>query len=133
MASKRRIVGHDHAVTDLAIMRNVHTSHEQAAISDTRYSTAVRRPGMHRYMFADLVVAADDEIGLFTAVFQILRSMSKACEWKNAAVSAERRSTGDNDMGFQPTSLIDLHVGSDMTEGADPDIICKLGTRIYDG
>src|SRR5215831_3416807 len=73
MATKGSVVGHHDMICDLAVMGNMHAEHEQAIVADPRHHPAAGCPGIHRHIFADRVVAPDDERGFLTAIFEILR------------------------------------------------------------
>ena len=73
MSGQGRVVGHDHMVGDLAVMRDMGADHKQAVVADPGNHAAAGRPGVHCHVFADDVAAADDERGFFAAVFEVLR------------------------------------------------------------
>src|SRR5216684_2266651 len=73
MAAKGSVVGHYHVACDLAVMGDMHTEHEQAIVADPRHHPAAGRPGIHRHIFADRVVAPDDERGFLAAILEVLR------------------------------------------------------------
>src|SRR5262249_58058066 len=59
------VVGHDDMVADLAVMRDVRPHHEQAVVADTSHHPATDRAGIHSHVFADPVIAPDNEFGGF--------------------------------------------------------------------
>ena len=87
MAAQRRVVGHDHAVADLAVVRDVDRCHEQPAVADPRDAAAAGRAGVHGDVLADLVVAADHQLGSLAAILAVLRPMPETGEGEHAAAA----------------------------------------------
>ncbi len=61
MAGQSRVVGHDHVIADLAVMRHMGANHKQAIVADAGDQPAAGGAGIDRHIFADRVAAADRE------------------------------------------------------------------------
>ena len=69
VAAERRIVCHDNAIADNAIMRNVRCHHEQTIIPDNGFHAAAFGTGIHRRVFADRIVLADNKLRSLAVIF----------------------------------------------------------------
>src|SRR6185369_4912949 len=96
--AERRIVGHDHMVADLAVMRDVDADHEEAVVADARDHAAALGPGVHRHIFADRVVAPDHQLGLLAPILEILWFKTDRGERKHPAAVPDRRLAVDYHM-----------------------------------
>src|SRR5439155_1820558 len=101
MAAKGGVVGHHHVACDLAVMRDMHTEHEQAIVADPRHHPAASRPGIHRHIFADRVIAPDDEHRFLASILEILRLKSDRSERENTGALANRRAAVNDDVRHQ--------------------------------
>ncbi len=102
VAAQSRVVGHDHAVADLTVVRDVDRRHEQAVVTDPGHAAASGRARMHRHMLADLVVATDHQLGRFAAILEVLRPMAETGEREDPTAVAQGGPAGHDDVGFQP-------------------------------
>ena len=59
MTCESRCVGHNHAVANNAVMRNVGLGHKQTIVADLRLHATARRAAMNSHKFANVVAAAD--------------------------------------------------------------------------
>src|SRR5690242_970630 len=92
------MVRHDDMVADLAIMGDVGTNHEEAAVADPGDHAPARGPGVHRHVFSDPIVAPDDELRFFAAILEILRLESNRGERKQTRTLPDRRPPIDDDV-----------------------------------
>ena len=85
-------------IADLAIVGDMGTYHEKAAVADPGDHAAAFGSGVNCHVFADRVVAPDDELRSFTAIFEVLRLEPDRGEWKQARALTDRRPAIDHDM-----------------------------------
>src|ERR1700738_4567073 len=101
MAAKCGVVGHHHMACDLAVMGDMHTEHEQAIVAYPCHHPAAGGSGVHRHIFADRVVAPDDEDGFLTPILQILRLQPDRGKREDACSLADRGAAVDDDVRSQ--------------------------------
>src|SRR5208282_515458 len=86
VAGKSSGVGQDAMAAHLAVVADMHTSHEQAVGADPRDAAAAYRAAADGHALADSVVVAEDGFSGFTAILQILwRHAGRAERIKNVA------------------------------------------------
>ena len=73
MAGECRVVGHDNTVADLAVMSDVGTDHKKAAVAEPGDHAPAFGSGVYCHIFADRIVAPDNELRSFTTVLEVLR------------------------------------------------------------
>src|SRR5271163_4413671 len=98
VAPKRRVVGHDDMVADLAIVGDMCANHKKAAVTNPGDHAAACGSGVYCHIFPDRVVAPDDKLRLFTAILEILRLEPNRGERKQARTLADRRPAIDHDV-----------------------------------
>src|SRR5688572_14636559 len=89
VSRERRSVGHDHAVADQAVVRDVGLGHDQTIVTGFRKHSTASRAAMNGDKLANLVPFADARFGRFAFVLQILGGESDRDEWKNLCAGAD--------------------------------------------
>src|SRR6266851_1971941 len=123
MTRDRRIVRHDHVIGNLTVMGDVRADHEKAVVADPRDHTPPGRPGVHRNMFANRVVAPDHKLGLFTPIFEILRFEPDRGKGKDARALADDRPAVNDRMRAEGDPSGERDVLADNAIGSDDDIL----------
>src|SRR5438445_524474 len=129
MAGQGGVIGHDHMVADLAIMRDMDADHEQAMVADAGHHAAALGSRVHRHVFADRIVAADAQRGVFAAIFEVLRLQADRGERKDARPLADYRAPLDDDMRHQPDAGAELDLPAEDAIRADDHVIGQIRTR----
>src|SRR5690348_13975472 len=93
---ERRGVGHDDAVADETVVRDVRLGHDQAVVADAREHAAAGGAAMNGDKLANLVAGADARFGWLTFVLEILRREADRDEGKNVCLSADGSATVDH-------------------------------------
>ena len=78
MPCQHGIVGHDHPISDFAIVRDMAIGHDQAIVADA-YDRIFLAGRIDRHKFPDLAIFTDDDIGFFPAKLEILRFRPDTC------------------------------------------------------
>jgi hypothetical protein len=113
-------------------MRDMCADHEQAFVADPRHHAPACGAGVHRHVFADDVVAADDELRFLAGVFQILRLVADRREGKDPCVGAHRGAAGHDDMGMKHHAVLQRDLAPDVTVGADRNCLSESRARLDD-
>src|SRR5215469_4726357 len=100
-------------VADLAIMRDMGTDHKQAAVADPSDHPSAFGPGVHRHIFTDRIIAADDELRPFAAIFEILRFEPNGGERRQACTLADRGAAVDDDVRAEGDSRAESDILAD--------------------
>ena len=111
-------------------MGNMNTGHDPVIVADNGFASTLGRATAESTQFADGVVVADDQLGVFTGIFFILGFFANRRKLKNTGVFTERRTPGEDDMWANPAAGPDCDFWSNDTEGANFYIICKLRRRV---
>ena len=126
VAGQGRVVGHDDVIAEQAVMRDMGADHEQAVVADPGHHAAALGAGVDGHMFADDVVAADDQARCLALVFQVLRLVADGGEGKDAraladARCARRRRHARSARRLSPSSTFgpDHAKGADLAEGGE--------------
>src|SRR5690606_30513430 len=119
MPRERRLVGHDHVVSNDAIMRNMAIGHEEAPVADAGRAAAVVGAAVHGHAFADAATLADHERRLATLVRKVLRRAAERCKWPYDRIRADGGSTLYADMAFELYPVTQHRPRFDMTERTD--------------
>src|SRR5262249_40062527 len=119
MTSEHHVVGERHPITDLAIVRHVRAHHEETAVADFGDAAVLLGPDIHRHVFADVAIAADDKAGRAALVFDRLRRRSKRCERIDHRARADAGVAGDVDVSNETNAVADHNVWSDHAVGPD--------------
>jgi hypothetical protein len=132
MAAKSRVIGHDNSISNLAVMGNMAGHHEQPIIANPRFHAAAFGAWIHGYMFADRIILSDNQAGIFTMVFQILRRMPYGCKGENPSSFADCRLPFNDDMRMQNHVIAKNGMLSDNGVWSDPDIFSNGGFGMDD-
>jgi hypothetical protein len=68
MPAEDDVVGEDHRVADMAVVRDVASHHEQAALADTGHPAAVFSPGVHGDALAQFAARANNKSRISAAI-----------------------------------------------------------------
>ena len=101
VAGQCRAVGKHGRAADDAIVGHVRISHEKIVISDLRDASAARRAAAHGGEFAEPVAVADDQLGVLSPEFQILRIAAHRTKRIENALASDARGTAHHGMRFQ--------------------------------
>ena len=94
MTADHRIVGEGYIVADIAVVSDMGTDHEKAAVADACYAAAFLGAGIHGDAFAQLAAGADDEAGRTAAIVHRLRRRAERREGIDDGVLAECGNAG---------------------------------------
>jgi hypothetical protein len=83
-----RIARKNRVVANLAIVRNVHISHDPIVITQLRNAIVLRRTGVNRSELANGIAITDLQAGWFTAVFHVLWRAADGYEMGNGIFNA---------------------------------------------
>ena len=119
MAAERRVVRHDHAIADPAIMGHVDPGHEEAMIAHPGLAAAFDGTGIHGGMRADDRVAADRQRRRLALVAEMLGRLSQRREGMDAATGADACPPGDRHVAGDRHAVAELHLRPDGGIGAD--------------
>src|ERR1700730_14100184 len=108
-------------VADLAIVGDMRTNHKKAAVADPGDHTAAFGSRVNCHIFADRVVAPNDELRSFTAVLEVLRLEPDRGEWKQPRTLTDRRPAVDHDVGAARDPRAERDILADDAIGADYD------------
>jgi hypothetical protein len=126
-----RSVDQDHAVADVAIVREVHVRHDEARLAHRR-AIGLGRAAVDVRVLADRRVVADLDPGLLALELEVLRvaAEDRADADLHAAaephVALERRACGDHG------AVADGAVLADQRPGADLDVLAEHRARVHD-
>jgi hypothetical protein len=126
MAAHDRIVGNDHMIAELAVMRDMHHRHQQTVRADTRGAKAGDGAAMDRAMLADLRARADLAARRLALVFEVLRRQTHRAEREQHRVRPDARVAVHHDMRDEFGAILDHRIGSDRAERADADVRADL-------
>ncbi len=74
MAGERRIVCHDHLITDEAIVSHVGVRHQQTVTANLREAAALDRTPMNSHALSKVIAVADLQPGRLSLVAEVLRT-----------------------------------------------------------
>ena len=126
VSRQRRVVRHDHVAADVAVVRDVRADHEQPVVADDRDVSAVGRSRLHRRVFADRIVFADDQLALFILVLQVLVFAADRRERTDFRVFADRRVAADPDVGHQLHAVFQFDLRTDDAVRTDFDAVADF-------
>src|SRR5690606_34066547 len=127
---QRRIVGEDDVVAELAIVRDMHVSHDPVVAAQARDATVLYRTKVDGDEFTDRVAVADDQLRRFARVLLVLRRSANGSELEDMVVATDGGVTFDHDMRANTRTGADLYVRADDGIGADLYRRIDLGGRI---
>ena len=121
MTCQLRIIGKNGVVADLAIVRQVHVSHQPVVVANPGHATVPGRPNVEGTKFTNGVAVADHQFTGLTSILFVLRYGAEGVELEDAVVPADRgvplqhAVRADGGPGANP------HMGTDHGVGADGD------------
>lgn len=83
--------------------------------------------------FAEGVAVADDQVGRFADVFEVLSALADGGEWEEIILFANGAGAFDNDVRFELTAVADSDLVADDAVGSDGDVGTNGGAVRYDG
>jgi hypothetical protein len=128
-----RVVGENGVITDLAVVRKMHISHDPVVVAQTRDAGILRRAAIERAEFANRVAITDLEPGRLTCVFLVLRRFAERHELEYAVVAPDAGMAGDDRMRTDAGAGADLDVLADHRISANFDIFGKLRAGMDNG
>ena len=122
------IVRHNHVVADNAIVRYMSADHKKPVVADYRDVVVNRRTGMHRCMFSDHVIFADDQLSRLGHAFFVLRIMPDHRKRADFRIVADRRVAADPNMSNQFDAGSQLYLRADYTIRTDRCVLTDFGS-----
>lgn len=119
------VVRHDHAVADMAIVRDVRIDHQHVVVADRRCGILFQGT-MQRDVFADGIVVADQQLPDVSVRAKMLRPASQYRALADRIIAAQSRALLDRDSAIQTATIADDHVVLHDTKRADGNVAAKL-------
>src|SRR5689334_16717616 len=113
VARQSRDIGESRVIPHLAIVRDVHVSHDPVVVADARDPGVLRRAAVERAILPDGVAVADLQRGRLPRVFLVLRRPSEHAESENAVLRSYAGSSLDHDVRTDRRALAGLNVLAD--------------------
>ena len=130
VASEHRAVGHDHTVSDFAVVGDVDASHQEAMATKLGDAIFLFRGSIDRDTFSNNVVVTEHHAGPSPVVAHILRLSANDCPGMNVVVGADDHSAFDDNVAFQRATVADFGIRSNDTERADGNVLANFRARI---
>ena len=118
--------------TNLAIVTNVGTIHDQVVVAQRCATTASRRADMYRHVLADDIVAANLQECRLVALRLILRRTSETREGTNLAACTDPRATRNDRVRPDHDAVRERNVTAHVGEWAHLYGVRELRRRVYD-
>ena len=127
------VVGKDHAVTDPAIVGDMHIGHEQAVTADLGDPPAADRAAAEGATLADDIAITDLKARGLPSVFKVLRRFADGTELKYFVFNTDSCRPVDNNVRTDPGAVADFNIRPD--DGKRPDLytLPEPRTRVDDG
>src|SRR5262249_55163890 len=93
--------------------------HKKTTITNFSDTATILAARVHRHVFADIAVGAQDYPGGPAAIAIRLRRRAKRSKWMNHGSRADRCMTGKIDVGDQTTAISNRHMCTDCAIWAD--------------
>lgn len=113
------VIGNDHIVAEVTIMSDVNNRHQKTAIADTGDTRARDRTAMDGAIFTYRAGAADDRLGIFTFVLEILRRKTNGRERIDFGVRSDPGAAVDHDMGEELHAVPECDLWADSAKCTD--------------
>src|SRR5439155_12425623 len=107
---------------DLAVVREVHVSHDPVLVAHARYADVLRRAAVDRDVLADGVVVADLDRGRLAAVLLVLGRRADRGEVEDLVAPADAHVPVEHHVRADPASLAQLDMLADDAVGPDLDV-----------
>jgi hypothetical protein len=105
VSGQRGCVGQDDVIAQDTIMSDMTIDHEEIMIPNQGAAPALDGSAVHRDVFSEYVAVPDNQFGMFSFVFEILRWKTDGGIRKKLATVADLCATLDHNMGVYPTPL----------------------------
>src|SRR6202167_3269271 len=119
MTAERYVVRKRHLIADPAIVRDVASDHEKAALAHAGHPAAVFRTGIHCRAFADITVRPDNQARGAAAIMHRLRWRPERSERVDDRAFTDRCDAGDMNVSDQAHTIAKLNIGPDCAVGTD--------------
>ena len=126
MSGEADVIDQNSVITDLAVVGDMTTDHEQAAITNPRDASTAGCAGLHGHVLADDIVLADDEHAAFTSILFVLWCRTQTGKRVNLTPLTQTGFPLDNHVGMQATTIAQYRPGSDVAKGPDRYIMPEL-------
>ena len=133
MSGERGIIGEDHAVTDPAVMGDMHIGHERAFAADTGDATAADRAATKGAALANDIAIADLKASGLACVLKVLWRLADGTELEYLVIGTDACRAIDHHVRADPGAVADLHIRSDDGECADLHALTNFRAWIDDG
>lgn len=127
MPRKRGVVCKNNVAADFAVMGNVAIRHNQVMVTNTCHPATPNGSTVERGRFSNDVVIANNELGGFVFVAQVLGRLAKTYKRVNLAVFANGAGARNNRMRGNPAALANFYVGTNDGKGVNPYVISQRG------
>ncbi len=133
MAGERRIIRHDDVVAQAAIVRDMSTHHEEAAVSNLRQHAAAARAWVHGDVLTHDIAPTDLQAGFLALILQVLRSVADRGEREDASVGADDSAASHYHVRDKFDSVLQLDLGADHAIRPDARGFCESCPRLDHG
>src|SRR6185503_8756621 len=123
----------DRLATHLAIVRQVHVSHDPVLVPQARDADILRRAAVDGDGLADGIAVADLDPGRLAGVLLVLRRRADRGEVPDVVAPADAGVAVEHHVRADPGALADLDVLADDRIGADLDVRGEPRARVHDG
>jgi hypothetical protein len=91
-------ISHDHMIVNDAVMSDMGIGHKKIVMSNNRYPAAFLGASVDGNVFSENVIISDDQFGISSPIFQILRDITNGGEGENSAPLSNLGGSLDYDM-----------------------------------
>src|SRR5581483_2338362 len=108
MAGELHLHAEGNVIAEFAVVSHVAARHQDAMRSDPGQAVSARRTGTETDEFVNDRAVTDDEAGVLTAIFRILRSVPDRGPRENLASRSKGRASGHDRAGVQYAMVANL-------------------------
>ena len=126
VARERCVVDEDDMITDLAIVRHVSAGKKEAVAADAGDMAATLSAAIHRHVFSDGRMRADDQPAFLAAIFHILGRAADHGEGVNLALLADFSFAGNDGVRVHLDTVPERNLGPDHRKRANLDAGSKV-------
>src|SRR5436190_5491757 len=119
-------VGEDGVIADLAVVREMHVSHDPVVVADPRDADIERGAAIHRDVLADGVAVADLDRRVLAAILLVLRRRAERGKMEDLVVAADLDAAVEHDVRADPCALAHLDLRTDDAVRTDRDVAREL-------
>src|SRR5690606_4715867 len=130
MASQSRIVGENDVIAQLAIVRDMHVSHDPVIAAQAGNAFVLHCAAIDGDALAYRVAITDDQLRRFIRILLVLRRGAYGGKLENLVVAPYRGVTFNHHMRADTGTGADLHMRAYDRISADLDRVIDLGGRI---